>query len=362
MSLFRSKSSAINMAWIMAVWSVFATISATMLYIRLGAGEDPPSWASLFAIKLGIWWFWGLLTPFIFYTSKKFRIDRQHRFLGLFYHIPASIILAALNIFLYAVIVVWVNDAALKADSLIPTFVTLMITQFEWYLLIYWGIIIVGYVFEYYRKNREKEIESLQLEARLVKAQLQALKMQLHPHFLFNTLNTIAAQIRLDEKKSAVTMLAGLSDLLRRALQQREKQFLPLSEEIAFIRQYLEIEKVRFKNNLDLLIDIDPRANDLQVPGFLLQPLVENAIYHGLTKKLGASRLEVKAGVADDLLSIIVYNEGPALPEGFKPEHSTGIGLSSTIERLHQVYIKEDTFDMRNARNGVQVTLKLPIQ
>ncbi|MCE7993050.1 MAG: histidine kinase [Roseivirga sp.] len=357
------KPSFFHWGWILAIWSTIAFISASMLYIKLDAGESVPNWWSLFGVKLVIWLFWGFLTPFIFYTGKKFRVDRKNKFIGLLYHIPASIILVSLNILLYAVIVVVINDPhwSLDSESLIMTFLALLINQFEWYFLIYWGIIIVGYAFEYYQQIKQNEINALQLESRLVKAQLQALKMQLHPHFLFNTLNTISAQIRFDEKKAAITMLAGLSDLLRRALQQREKQLLPLSEEISFIKQYLEIEKTRFKHNLDLKLDVGPGTDLIEVPGFLLQPIVENAIYHGLTKKIGAQRLEIKTSIEDEHLLITIYNDGPSLPQGFVPGQSSGIGLSSTLDRLQQLYGENHKFELMNAEQGVLATLSLPI-
>lgn len=357
------KPSFFHWGWILAIWSTIAFISASMLYIKLDAGESVPNWWSLFGVKLVIWLFWGFLTPFIFYTGKKFRVDRKNKFAGLLYHLPASIILVSLNILLYAVIVVVINDPdwSLDSESLIMTFLALLINQFEWYFLIYWGIIIVGYAFEYYQQIQQNEINALQLESRLVKAQLQALKMQLHPHFLFNTLNTISAQIRFDEKKAAITMLAGLSDLLRRALQQREKQLLPLSEEISFIKQYLEIEKTRFKHNLDLKLDIGTGTGLIEVPGFLLQPIVENAIYHGLTKKIGAQRLEIKTSITNEHLLITIYNDGPPLPEGFVPGQSSGIGLSSTVDRLQQLYGENHKFELTNAEQGVLATLSLPI-
>lgn len=355
------KPSFFHWGWILAIWSTIAFISASMLYIKLSAGGDDTSWWFLFIIKLAIWLFWGFLTPFIFYTGKRFRVDRKSKFVGLLYHLPASIILVSLNIFLYAFIVVAANSSPIETEALISTFMALVINQFEWYFLIYWGIIIGGYAFEYYQRLKQNEIDSLQLESRLAKAQLQALKMQLHPHFLFNTLNTIAAQIRFDEKKAAVSMLAGLSDLLRRALQQREKQMLPLGEEIDFIRQYLEIEKIRFKENLDLSIEVAHDVKTIEVPSFLLQPLVENAIYHGLTKKLGARQLSIQAYKAPGFLYLSIYNEGPALSEGFKPEFTSGIGLSSTIERLQQIYGEKHKLTLSNHDQGVQAQVSIAL-
>ncbi|GAB5527654.1 MAG: histidine kinase [Roseivirga sp.] len=362
-NLTSRKPSFFHWGWILAVWSTIAFISASMLYIKLDAGEAAPNWWSLFGVKLVIWLFWGFLTPFIFYTGKKFRVDRKNKFAGLLYHLPASIILVCLNILLYAVIVVVINDPEMTIDgeSLIMTFLALLINQFEWYFLIYWAIIIVGYAFEYYQRVQHQEIDALQLESKLVKAQLQALKMQLHPHFLFNTLNTISAQIRFDEKKAAITMLAGLSDLLRRALQQREKQLLPLSEEISFIKQYLEIEKTRFKHQLEVQLEIAPETEMIEVPGFLLQPIVENAIYHGLTKKIDAQRLEIKTSTVEEQLVIRIHNDGPPLPENFVPGQSSGIGLSSTVERLQQLYGENHKFELTNTEQGVLATLVLPL-
>ena len=357
------KPSFFHWGWILIVWSTIAFISATMLYVKLDSGGGSPNWWTLFAIKLVIWLFWGFLSPFIFYTSKKFRVDRANKFAGLLYHLPASVVLVSLNILLYATIVVVINSPELRIDteSLLNTFTALLISQFEWYFIIYWGIIIVSYALEYYQQIQQNQIEALQLESRLVKAQLQALKMQLHPHFLFNTLNTISAQIRFDEKKAAISMLAGLSNLLRKALLQRDRQLLPLAEEVAFIKQYLEIEKIRFKQQLELTIEVDPQTEPIEIPSFLLQPLVENAIYHGLTKKIEAKRLEININLKEGFLLIEIYNDGPALPPGFRPGNSSGIGLSSTVDRLNQFYGEKHKLSIENHRSGVLAGLELPL-
>lgn len=359
---YSSRNPFFHWAWLLTFWAIVALISATMLHVKLQAGGQPTNWWTLVGVKLVIWLFWGLITPFIFYTGKRFRVDRKSKFSGLLYHLPASILLTSFNIFLYAAIVVLISSQAPGFEPILNTFATLFFNQFEWYFLIYWGIVLAGYAFEYNERLQQNKIEALQLEARLIKAQLQTLKMQLHPHFLFNTLNTISGQIRFDEKKAAISMLAGLSELLRRALQQSDKQMVPLADEIFFVKQYLDIEKIRFKNKLMVDFDIDSRTEQIQVPSFLLQPVVENAIYHGLARKIDAERLTMKARVLHEQLVIEVYNDGPSLAPNFSLNQTTGIGLSSTLERLGQIYLETASFEINNFETGVRVEITLPLK
>ncbi|MDN5205246.1 histidine kinase [Fulvivirgaceae bacterium BMA10] len=357
---FNREYAFLNWKWTIIIWTSIAVISSSLLFVKLSIGGDTPSWLSIFIIKLVIWLFWGAVMPLIFFLSKKFRVDRGNRFKGLLFHVPFSVFLISLNIFLYALIVFLTNVDDYSAQALIGIFATLFINQFEWYLIIYWAIIIVGYAFEFYQKYKEREITALQLESKLIKAQLQTLKMQLHPHFLFNTLNTIAALVRYDDKKSAVAMLAGISDLLRMALMQRGQHEVKLEMELDFISKYLEIEKIRFKDKLEIEIDMDPKTSDVIVPNFLLQPIVENAIYHGVSKQIVAKRITIQTTLEQEQLIIKVYNDGPEFPANFDVQKTKGIGLSNTIERLSQLYGDNHEINFNNVGEGVEVVVKLP--
>jgi LytS/YehU family sensor histidine kinase len=233
---------------------------------------------------------------------------------------------------------------------------------FEWYFIVYWAIVLFTYAFDFYNRYRKKELQTLQLEKRLIQAQLQTLKMQLHPHFLFNTLNTVSSLVRQEQKGTAISMLSGLSSLLRLSLAQRDRQEVSLQEEIQFIKHYLNLEKERFGEGMQIHYELEATALEVAVPAFLLQPLVENAVYHGLAKKLDARRLEISAKVINEHLQLQIYNDGPPIEDDFDPVYCNGIGLSNTLERLSQYYDGKFEFEIKNCRNGVMINMQLPTQ
>ncbi len=187
--------------------------------------------------------------------------------------------------------------------------------------------------------------------------------MQLHPHFLFNTLHTIAGLVRSNERHSAINMIAGLSDLLRHALESAEEQEVPLREEVKFNELYLDIQKVRFSDRLTVRMEIDHETLDALVPNLLLQPLVENAIRHGISLSDSAGLIVVSSRRAGDMLHISVCDDGPGLQSGWRMEESEGIGLANTSERLKHLYGTEQRFDLRNSENGgVTASLSIPFR
>ncbi|MBV6644474.1 MAG: histidine kinase [Cyclobacteriaceae bacterium] len=336
-----------------------ATISTTTLYLQFsGTGLE---WLKVFPVKLTVWLIWGLYSPVVFYLAGKFRIEKGAYLKGLSFHVPFSLFSIFFNVFIYALIL-YLFPQTSNINSFQNTFTGLSIFLFEWYFFIYWSIVMIRYALDYFSKFKDSEIETVRLENQLVEAQLQALKMQLHPHFLFNTLNTIAASTRQDAKQSAIDMLVGLGDLLRLALSQKDIQQVPLEVEVAFIEKYLEIEKKRFRKNLKIEITYDDQAKRAEIPNFLLQPIVENAIYHGISKQKAARKLTIAVTKSEENLILTTYNEGPFLPSDFDLETQQGIGLTNTINRLQQLYNGQASMSMENFESGVKVTVRLPYQ
>jgi LytS/YehU family sensor histidine kinase len=219
-------------------------------------------------------------------------------------------------------------------------------------VLVYWAIFGVGYAFDYRERYRQRESQASQLKAQLAKAQLESLKMQLHPHFLFNTLHTIAGLVRGNDKGPAVNMISGLSDLLRRALESADEQEVTLREEVKFIELYLGIQKVRFSDRLTVQMDIAPDTLNALVPNLILQPLVENAIRHGISHKNAAGLLIIRSYRQNGDLHITVSDDGPGLRGDWRTEKSEGIGLANTNERLKHLYGKKHRFDLRDGTTG----------
>jgi len=185
--------------------------------------------------------------------------------------------------------------------------------------------------------------------------------MQLHPHFLFNTLNAIAGLVRDRKDKAAVQMIAGLSDLLRHTLENSGKQEVPLREELDFLELYLDIQQMRFSDRLTVRMEVAPETLNARVPNLILQPLVENAIRHGVAARVSAGEVYISARRENGALELKVADDGPGLKRGWRIEDAGGIGLSNTRERLAQLYGKEHRFEVRNREGGgVEAALLIP--
>lgn len=223
-------------------------------------------------------------------------------------------------------------------------------------ILIYVALVAVDLAIEFYRRYRDRAVEAAQLEARLMEARLQVLKMQLNPHFLFNTLHSISALMHRD-LEAADRMISVLSDLLRLSLETAGKQEIALQQELDFLERYLEIETTRFSDRLTVNLDIEPRALDVLVPNLILQPIVENAIRHGIALRSGPGQVDVSARVLGARLQLEVRDNGP----GLKSSPREGIGLSNTRARLAQLYGKDHELEVRNAPlGGLVVRMNLP--
>jgi two-component system, LytTR family, sensor kinase len=230
-------------------------------------------------------------------------------------------------------------------------------------VLVYWAIFGVGYAFDYRERYRERESQAAELKAQLASAQLESLKMQLHPHFLFNTLHTIAGLVRSNEKAPAVNMISGLSDLLRHALESADEQEVTLQEEVKLVELYLEIQQVRFSDRLRVRMEVAPETMNAMVPNLILQPLVENAIHHGISLKSSPGLLEIKTCRANGNLQITVSDDGPGLRSDWQVESGKGIGLTNTNKRLKHLYPKSHQFDLRNREGGGTIaTIVIPFR
>jgi two-component system LytT family sensor kinase len=247
------------------------------------------------------------------------------------------------------------------------TFVVLMMLGFYQGVITYWEILALQYGFGYYRKYQEREKQALRLELdaselkeRLTRAQLSALKMQLQPHFLFNTLNAIMVLVRQQRSRQAEETLGLLSDLLRCVLEDVEVQEVPLRRELHYLDLYLSIEQIRFQDRLRIEISADPAILDAAVPHMGLQPIVENAIRHGIGRSSSAGRVQITAARVDETLAVTVQDDGPGLsPSGLAD--GRGIGLANTRARLHQLYGDAAKLTVENAEpRGTVATMVLP--
>nr|WP_228531113.1 MULTISPECIES: histidine kinase [Myxococcaceae] len=226
-------------------------------------------------------------------------------------------------------------------------------------LVSYLGVLAVGSALDYHRRFREGELAQAQLATQLAQAQLDALKMQLHPHFLFNTLNAISVLVRKQDTGAAVRMLTGVSELLRMALHNTGRQHVPLKEELDFLERYLDLEQARFHDRLNVHRRIEAATLDAQVPNLLLQPLVENALKHGIARCSSACTLELSAARRGDWLQLEVRDDGPGLRADW--QEGSGIGLANVRARLRQLYGDAHRFTLENHPDGgVRAWLEIP--
>jgi len=311
------------------------------------------------ASALADWYMWALLTPAILALGRRYPLVRPGwwwRSLPVLF--VASLVFTAVKIALRA-----------GLGQLIPGLPTMplrvvVLAQFHIQVATFWVILGIGAAFEYYAKFRERELRASQLESRLAQAQLDVLRMQLQPHFLFNTLHTISAFMQEGEIEAADRMITRLSDLLRLALDSAGRQEVPLRQEMDFLSRYLEIQQIRFQDQLRVRLEVPDELLDACVPSLMLQPLVENAIRHGVTPRAEGGEVTVTVAREDGRLRIGVRDDGPGLSvSGARSGNGSGVGLANTRARLEQLYGDQHAFSVANhPLGGVQVELSIPFR
>jgi two-component sensor histidine kinase len=348
---------------IVSFWTFFGLLNGTQLYLGLRMeGLNLPVWR-VFATDVFGWWPWILATPIVLALGRRFPFERGSWWRVVPVHLVACLVIASAHLafFTYASNFFQPFGPPRNPTSFWDSFLGRFTSQFHIDLLIYAATLGVSYAVSYYLQFREREFRASQLEGQLVQAQLQTLKMQLQPHFLFNTLNGIAGLVRDSRNKAAVDMLAGLSDLLRYTLENAGKQEVLLKEELEFLELYLDIQRMRFSDRLKVEMQIEPEALNALVPNLILQPLVENAIRHGVSRRAAAGVLGVTAQRDNGSLRIRIYDDGPGLKRDDGSTTVEGVGLSNTRARLAQLYGEQQNFSLtERAGGGVEAVLVFP--
>lgn len=234
-------------------------------------------------------------------------------------------------------------------------------SNFLFNIFVYWIILSVSLISAYYDQYQREKLKASQLDAQLSNARLRALQMQLHPHFLFNTLHSISALVLSNENRDAVKMINRLSELLRLTLDNADLQTVSLEDEIEFTRRYLEIEGIRFQDRLTVEMAIEPQALDAEVPNLILQPLVENAMRHGVDSSSGASRIQISARLENGQLRMEVRDDGKDLQKVDAQNGASGLGLKNTLARLSEFYGEDYDFSLtRSADRWTTAQIVIP--
>jgi two-component system LytT family sensor kinase len=293
---------------------------------------------------------WAALTLFVFRLVRAFPLDRRPRLLALAVHVVGGAAVALGEILITRLVGPLLGWPA-------PDPLQHLLEAFPANIVYYWLLVGVGHGLRWYRYYRQRESDAAELGRRLVQAELHLLKSQLHPHFLFNTLHAISALMHRDVR-AADRMLARLSQLLRVALDYSGTHEVSLQEELDFLEPYIEIEQVRLGDRLNVTMDIEPATLDAKVPHMILQPIVENAIRHGIAPRASPGSIAISARTDGDLLVLEVQDDGPGLAPGRTA--AGGLGLANTRARLAQLYGDRFSFDPHNGGGGFRVRMRIP--
>ena len=339
--------------WLLALafWTLIGLAFASQFYFTQLKRGYPITWRFVLKNYLLDWYVFALLSIPVLWLTRRFRLE------GARWKSHVALHLVASALFSVAWVAVRVGIEKLQRLALAgPHFAAfsemfswLLVKSFYFNLMVYWVIVSVSHAFEFYRRFRDRELRTVELEKRLTEARLQALQSQLNPHFLFNTLNTISSLMHKDVE-AADRMIVRLGELLRSALENVGTQEVPLRQELAFLDSYLEIEQTRFGRRLRIERRIDPETLEALVPNLLLQPLVENAIKHGIEPRARAGTIEIHARRQDGRLCLEVADNGRGLRAAGPPEE--GVGLSNTRARLQQLYGAEQELVLANRPDG----------
>lgn len=349
---------------IFGIWTFIGLVFTLQGYFTSFRSERPVLFFESLYMQMTWAYLFALATPLVLWAAKQLPLDRQHWIRNAVLHLPISIVVAIVFTALGR-IVIWLKFGYPSGKPLTLESVTrFVIANFSEAIGIYLLIALTSYAFNYYRRFRAGQLRTLQLEAQLSQAQLEALKMQLHPHFLFNTLHSISALLNKDTE-AARRMITRLGDFLRMTLENSGAHEVSLQQEMEFLRCYLEIERIRFQDRLVTNFHIEPEVLDAKVPNLILQPIVENAIRHGITPRSTPGIIEIDAKPHNGSLRIQVRDNGPGIAEHRSADtlFRKGLGLANTETRLERLYGEAHSFDLDNDPDGgLVVTLVIPLE
>jgi two-component system LytT family sensor kinase len=347
--------------WIASIWLGFGLVNALETVLVMHSEGMHHAWPTLFATVVVSWLPWALATSLVLHLGRRFPVHRPQDFRLWRVHLPACVAIALLYSAWTAGLQVLFNPYADPSPA--PFFHLLRNKFFDGMLsslVLYATILSIGYVLDSRERLARHKTETAQLNEQLSKAQLAALRRQIEPHFLFNTLNSVAGLVREGRNDAAISMIVGLSDLLRRLLQDPTRQQVPLREEMDFARKYLDLQKMRFADRLHIDVDVPDELYPAQVPSLLLQPMVENAVLHGIAKRAQGGAIRIAASRSNGTLTLSVSNDGPSLPANWETA-GPGIGISNVRTRLKSLYGDVSDLCVRNRQaGGVEVSIALP--
>lgn len=352
------------------VWLVPAAMAVAQVVIVEHLAGRPFRVLDVLLWQGGAWGLWGLWSQVILTMVDRVPLRAGHLPVWLTKHLVVCIVICTLTVLALGAL-----DYTFALWRTQPSYAkvvrSVVLNHLDFQFVLYWAVLGAAYMVEYLRRYRERDRVALELEQKLAQTQLEALRMQLNPHFLFNALNSVAELMEMDVRE-AQHMLTRVSDLLRLSLRSAATATIPLWQEVELIELYLQIARVRFGDKLAVDITVDPAAVDLEVPSFVLQPLVENALKHGLSPHNVGQSVDVSARRMGNTLELIVEDNGRGLDGSMtnsgrflaaRPNvDGLGIGLTNTRSRLKMLFGERYLFRMHNtATGGCRVEIRLPL-
>jgi two-component system LytT family sensor kinase len=344
-------------------WTLVSVIFAGISYAA-AIGENNKEFGFVSALRLNLvqFYVWAILTPFVFRFSRRFRIElRPLNVRNLLLYFPALISFAGIHQVIHLAVLWSISPRwRQKYPALMDCYRAYFAFGFYIDLIIALLIVVAVHALLYYQNFRASELAQSSLKTQLARAQLRALKMQLHPHFLFNTLHSISSLV-LEDPSKANSMIARLGDFLRLTIENSEQQLVTLKEETEFLRCYLDIEQVRFGDRLTVAFELEPQTLSAQVPHLILQPVVENAIQHAIAPRAARGHINIQANRVNSLLRVAISDNGPGMGSNAISVGKKCVGLTNVRTRLQQIYGPDFRFELTTGRNGgVTVVMEIP--
>jgi len=348
-----------RIAGIGAFWTLVGLAFASQFYLSSTMLGRAVTWSQAIGYSLGDWYVWAILSIPVLWLARRYPPEGPQPWRTAAIHLGAALVCSLVYVLLRSLVGVVHSRVLDEPVTFAEVFQPLLVKTYPFNLLVYGVIVTISHAIDYYRKYHERTVHALELEKHLTEARLQSLLRQLKPHFLFNTLNGIASLMHSDVN-AADKMLVRLGELLRLTMHHPGQPLTKLRDEIAFIEKYLEIERIRFRDRLTVGITAAPDTLEADVPSLIIQPLVENAIRHGLEPQTRPGRITVESRRDGEKLLLLVRDNGGGMPPGgFTRE---GIGLANTRERLRELYGDRHRFELANhPEGGLEVRLLIPL-
>lgn len=360
----RDESRSTSWRWIAGIWFAGGLCDACQTVLSMRAeGKHHPPWPPVFATELASWIPWALATPLVIAAARRYPLFRRINLRTIAVHLvlfaAVSAVTETWSTALQMLFNPWKNP---QRPAFLDTWTMMCLYQAVTFLTAYALIVTVTFIMDAKASMARQITEAARLNEELSKAQLAALRRQIDPHFLYNTLNSIAGLVRDRLNEAAVSMIVGLSEFLRRSSEDSHRSQVALQEEVEYLQRYIDIQKVRFGERLQVSVDIPAELLRAEVPNLLLQPLVENAIKHGIAKRVAGGTVRVVGERHNSHLCLTVYNDGPALPPDWEAAQ-TGVGIRNLRTRLQILHGNQSELQLRRASAaGVEVLVTLPFR